>query len=83
MSPPPLARRTSLCLTFDAFGTLFYPRQPIATQYATVAREHGLSGFTDEEIGTRFKDGACAELSSTSQVLFFRTDEGLLGSIQR
>ncbi|SLM34869.1 HAD-like domain [Lasallia pustulata] len=61
MPPSPIPTRKSLCLTFDAFGTLFHPRQPIATQYAAAAREHGLSGFTDVEIGRRFKDAYKAE----------------------
>lgn len=62
MPPSPRPRPRALCLTFDAFGTLFHPRQPIAAQYAHVAREHGLSGFTDEEMGRKFKDGACVSL---------------------
>ncbi len=44
-------------LTVDAFGTLFTPREPIAKQYSHVARKHGLSGFTDEEVGTSFRTG--------------------------
>lgn len=76
MPPSSLPHRRSLCLTFDAFGTLFHPRQPIATQYAAVAREHGLSGFTDEEISKRFKGGACAWLFSRNELACFPIDEG-------
>ena len=50
-------RGKPILLTFDAFGTLFRPREPIATLYAQGARKHGLSGFTDEEIGARFRKG--------------------------
>lgn len=44
-------------LTFDAFGTLFYPRQPIGQQYAETARMHGLSGFTDHDVEASFRKG--------------------------
>ena len=46
-----------ICLTFDAFGTLFHPRERIGKQYADVARQHGLSGFTDDEIDDGFRIG--------------------------
>ncbi|CAG7924814.1 unnamed protein product [Penicillium olsonii] len=36
----------TLLLTFDAFGTLFYPRPPVPQQYAAVAHEFGLSHST-------------------------------------
>ena len=45
-----------LFLTFDAFGTLFTPREPIAKSYAITARKYGLSGFTDDEIALRFRE---------------------------
>lgn len=45
-----------LVLTFDAFGTLFTPREPIGQSYASTARRHGLSGFTDEQIASSFQD---------------------------
>ncbi|KAI5788393.1 HAD-like domain-containing protein [Geopyxis carbonaria] len=32
----------SLLVTFDAFGTLFSPRWPIAVQYAKIAKTHGI-----------------------------------------
>ena len=44
-------------LTFDAFGTLFKPRESIACLYAQGARRHGLSGFSDKEIGDSFRKG--------------------------
>ncbi len=53
----PLTRGRPLVLTFDAFGTLFHPRQPIAQQYAEAARMHGLSGFTDQDIEASFPKG--------------------------
>lgn len=52
-----LIRGRPCLLTFDAFGTLFHPRKPIGLQYAEVARKHGLSGFTNEEVGASFRKG--------------------------
>lgn len=49
------ATKTNLLLAFDAFGTLFAPRQPIVTQYGDVARRHGLNGFTDDELHASFR----------------------------
>jgi len=49
------ATKTNLLLAFDAFGTLFAPRQPIAAQYGEVARRRGLSGFTDDELQASFR----------------------------
>lgn len=55
--PPPLASR-NLLICFDAFGTLFTPKLPIAKQYGNVARSFGLTGsFTDEDVGRAFKVG--------------------------
>ncbi|KAF2769625.1 haloacid dehalogenase-like hydrolase [Teratosphaeria nubilosa] len=51
--PPPRQRHLLLC--FDAFGTLFRPKRPIAQQYSEVARSLGLSGFTDEQVMESFK----------------------------
>ena len=48
-------------MTFDAFGTLFYPRQSIGQQYAEVARNHGLSGFTHQDIEASFRKGEKGE----------------------
>ncbi|KAM3421787.1 putative hydrolase C7D4.05 [Cercospora zeina] len=45
----------NLLICFDAFGTLFKPRYPIAQQYGDVARSFGLSGFTNEDVNTSFK----------------------------
>ncbi|KAF2761264.1 haloacid dehalogenase [Pseudovirgaria hyperparasitica] len=47
-------QRPNLFLAFDAFGTLFAPKEPIAKQYSDIARRHGLSGFSDEEIKSSF-----------------------------
>jgi FMN phosphatase YigB (HAD superfamily) len=34
--------RLGICLTLDAFGTLYHPKRPIAVQYLEVARRCGL-----------------------------------------
>lgn len=52
-----MAAAKRLILTLDAFGTLFRPREPVFKQYADLARRHGLSGFTDEQVGQSFKNG--------------------------
>lgn len=52
-----ISRYRPLVLTFDAFGTLFYPRQPVAQQYAEIARKYGLSGLNEEDVGTSFRNG--------------------------
>lgn len=44
-------------LTLDAFGTLFYPRQSIGRLYGEMARMHGLSGFTDQDVDVSFRKG--------------------------
>ncbi|KAK3937438.1 putative haloacid dehalogenase protein [Diplogelasinospora grovesii] len=50
----PMPRR-NLLLCFDAFGTLFKPRRPIAVQYREIARECGLDGFSDEQLQHAFR----------------------------
>ena len=62
------SKKRAIVLTVDAFGTLFTPREPIAKQYSHVARKHGLSGFTDEEVGTSFRTG------NTDQLYFSTSD---------
>ncbi len=47
--------RRNLLLCFDAFGTLFKPKRPIAQQYGEVARQCGLGGFSDEELQASFR----------------------------
>ncbi|KAK5680287.1 hypothetical protein LTS10_007214 [Elasticomyces elasticus] len=47
--------KRNLLLCFDAFGTIFKPKQPIAQQYGDVARSLGLRGFTDEQVEASFK----------------------------
>ncbi|KAF2432332.1 hypothetical protein EJ08DRAFT_695445 [Tothia fuscella] len=47
--------KKNLLLTFDAFGTLFTPRQPIAAQYGEVARRKGIINFTEKDLGRSFK----------------------------
>lgn len=48
----------TLLLTFDAFGTLFYPNPSVPEQYATVAHEFGLprNTVTAGKIKEAFKD---------------------------
>lgn len=52
-----LSRKKNLLLSFDAFGTLFTPKAPIATQYGETAKFYGLAGFTDDELNASFKRG--------------------------
>ncbi|KAM0344863.1 hypothetical protein ACHAPU_006993 [Fusarium lateritium] len=42
--------KRNLLLCFDAFGTLIRPIQPVAQQYAQVARQYGLTDFSDDEL---------------------------------
>ncbi|TKA63058.1 hypothetical protein B0A55_10188 [Friedmanniomyces simplex] len=49
-----MAKR-NLLICFDAFGTLFKPKRPIAQQYGEVARSLGLGGFTDEQVHDSFR----------------------------
>lgn len=53
-SPRP---KYNLLLTFDAFGTLFEPKDSIAAQYAHVAQEHGIAGVEESDIQVTFKQG--------------------------
>ncbi|KAJ6790336.1 hypothetical protein PWT90_09582 [Aphanocladium album] len=46
-----MARR-NLLLCFDAFGTLFSPKGSVVQQYAHVARQCGLAGFSEDELET-------------------------------
>ncbi|RFU80980.1 haloacid dehalogenase [Trichoderma arundinaceum] len=45
--------RPNLLLCFDAFGTLFRPKGAVAQQYAEVARQCGITGFSDKELQSR------------------------------
>jgi hypothetical protein len=53
---PTMKRNLLLC--FDAFGTLFRPRSPIAEQYGSIARSMGVK-ITDEQVAASFKSGKC------------------------
>ena len=55
-----MARR-NLLLCFDAFETLFHPKRPVAEQYAIVARQCGLDGFTTEDVQASFKKAFSSE----------------------
>ncbi|KAJ5549042.1 hypothetical protein N7513_006276 [Penicillium frequentans] len=47
----------TLLLTFDAFDTLFHPREPVPNQYASTAHEFGLSrtAITPQKLKAAFK----------------------------
>ncbi len=46
--------RPNLLLCFDAFGTLFRPKRPVYKQYGEVARQCGITGFSDNELHASF-----------------------------
>jgi FMN phosphatase YigB (HAD superfamily) len=48
--------KTSLLLCFDAFGTLFKPRRPVAQQYLEVAAAFGMTGIAQDALDTTLKD---------------------------
>lgn len=54
--------KPNLLLCFDAFGTLFRPKQTVWLQYKEVAQLCGITGFTDQELqltlGKAIKDEA-------------------------
>lgn len=66
------AQKKNLLLCLDAFGTLFTPRQPIAQQYAAVARKHGLRGFKDEDVDAAFRKGKYVEVASFFTIVSLR-----------
>lgn len=45
--------KPNLLLCFDAFGTLFNPKGGVAQQYAQVAKQCGVTGFSDKELQSR------------------------------
>ena len=51
----------NLLLCFDAFGTLFAPKFPVPEQYASVARECGLSSITAAQVKDSFKTAFAAQ----------------------
>lgn len=53
--------RRKLLLCFDAFGTLFRPKSPVPEQYAAVARQCGLDGFTTKDVQASFKTAFSSE----------------------
>ena len=50
----PVPKR-NLLICFDAFGTLFSPKRPVAQQYAEVASSMGPRQFTESEVQSSFK----------------------------
>lgn len=57
----PLPKR-NLLICFDAFGTLFSPKRPVAHQYAEVASSIGPRQFTEDEVQSSFKIAFKSEL---------------------
>ena len=49
-----MAKR-NLLICFDAFGTLFAPKRPVAQQYAEVASSLANRKFTEDEVQISFK----------------------------
>lgn len=47
--------KRNLFLCFDAFGTLFKPAEPVAKQYADVARQFGLR-VNDAQVTASFRE---------------------------
>jgi hypothetical protein len=47
--------RPNLLLCFDAFGTLFRPKCPVAQQYGEVARQCGITNFSDNDLQLSFQ----------------------------
>ena len=45
--------KPNLLLSFDAFGTLFSPKDTVAQQYVQVARQCGLTGLSEEELAPK------------------------------
>lgn len=53
----PLRRKKNLLLAFDAFGTLFHPKQPIPKQYGHFAEKYGIDHTNSQyNIKDTFKD---------------------------
>jgi len=50
-----MSPKRGLLLCFDAFGTLFFPKAPIAALYGEVARRHGITAFTEEALHGSFR----------------------------
>ena len=46
--------RKNLLICFDAFGTLFAPKRPVAQQYAEVASSLANREFTEDEVQKSF-----------------------------
>lgn len=49
--------KRNLLICFDAFGTLFTPKRPVAQQYAEVASSLGPRKFTEDEVQKSFYVG--------------------------
>lgn len=47
--------KRNLLICFDAFGTLFAPKRPVAQQYAEVASALANRKFTEDEVRKSFR----------------------------
>jgi hypothetical protein len=57
------ARPKNLLLCFDAFGTLFLPKRPIAEQYTAVARQCGLNDLAVGDVEKTFRKAFFRQLA--------------------
>ena len=65
MDMPPYRRNLLIC--FDAFGTLFKPKRPIAQQYAEVATSLGLRKLSEDEVQSSFMKGTLKQEPSSGK----------------
>ena len=56
--------KRNLLLCFDAFGTLFRPKQTVAIQYCEVARQYGVSGFSEKALESSFLAAVKAQMKA-------------------
>ena len=52
-----MAAKRGLLITFDALGTLYRPRKPIAYQYGQVAESLGFPSIPESDIQESFRNG--------------------------
>lgn len=55
LNPQPNMSKRNLLICFDAFGTIFAPKRPVAQQYAEVASSLAKRTFTEDEVANSFK----------------------------
>lgn len=76
----------NLILTFDAFDTLFTPREPVARQYLEVARSLGFPRVPEVDLQRSFRNGEWSRFDPCSTgkplimlVLLFSLQAGVQG----